>query len=450
MPFEDIGNVNITVEVIQGVSFEEVLRYQARVAAIIEAEPGLLRYTSTVGPSGSQTSMNNFSFSLFYVDKAKRKEDIQSIIRRLRGSVGRIPGVKVYVSQPPPLRIGGVSSKAFYQLSLQSADTTSLYASVDSFMRKVAAIPGVIDVNSDLMLRSPELRVHINRDKCAALGITPAQVEDALSLAYSNRQISTILAPTNDYMVILEMLPEFMDGVNSLNFLHIRSGNKVLVPLSTLVDFSTSVGPMAVNHTSQLPSVTLSFNLAEGHSIGPAVSAIQRLAATVLPDNITISFQGTAQAFQDSLGNLWLLLFMAVVVIYIVLGMLYESFIHPLTILSGLPSAALGALSVLVIFGRDLDIYGFVGIIMLVGIVKKNAIMMIDFALDARRSQNQDAARAIVSGALVRFRPILMTTLAALMGALPIAFGYGAGGETRQPLGLAVAGGLAVSQVLTL
>jgi len=364
--------------------------------------------------------------------------------------VAKIPGVRVYVSQPPPLRIGGVSSKAFYQLSLQSTDTAALYASVDPFMRKMAALPGVIDVNSDLMLRNPELRVDINRDKCAALGITPAQVEDALSLAYSNRQISTILAPTNDYMVILELRPEFMDGLNSLNHLHIRSGNRVLAPLSTLVDFSTSVGPMAVNHTSQLPSVTLSFNLAQGHSIGPAMSAIQRLAATDLPDNITTSFQGTAQAFQDSLGNLWLLLIMAVVVIYIVLGMLYESFIHPLTILSGLPSAALGALSTLAIFGKDLDIYGFVGIIMLVGIVKKNAIMMIDFALEARRGQNQDAARAIVSGALVRFRPILMTTLAALMGALPIAFGYGVGGETRQPLGLAVAGGLAVSQVLTL
>ncbi|MDL2306703.1 efflux RND transporter permease subunit [Desulfovibrio sp. OttesenSCG-928-C06] len=450
LPFEDIGNVDITVEVLQGISFEGVLEYQRQIAEIVMEEPNLLRWTSTVGASGPQSSMNNFSVFLRYKDKSDRNESIQSIIQRLRKKIGAIPGVRAFVNQPPPLRIGGSSSKALYQFTLQSTDTTELYASADSFRAKMAEIPGVIDVNSDLMLRNPELRVDINRDKCAALGITPAQVEEALSNAYSTRKVSTILAPTNDYEVILELLPEFRDDVNALNYLYIRSKNGNLVPLATLVELKTSVGPLTVNHNGQLPSVTVSFNLAQGFSIGEAVAAVERLAATDLPDSISTSFQGTAQAFRDSLGNLWLLLLMAVVVIYIVLGMLYESFIHPLTILSGLPSAALGALATLLIFGKDLDIYGFVGIIMLLGIVKKNAIMMIDFALEAQRKHGQDTAQSITQGALVRFRPILMTTLAALMGALPIAYGYGAGGEARQPLGLAVAGGLIVSQVLTL
>jgi HAE1 family hydrophobic/amphiphilic exporter-1 len=450
MPFEDIGNVSITVEVMQGVSFEAVLEYQKQIADMIGEEPGLIRWTSTVGASGPQSSMNNMSFFLRYHEKADRDEDLQSIIERLRSKISRLPGVRAFVIQPPPLRIGGTSSKALYQFTLQSTDTTVLYAGIDSFMHKMAALPGIIDVNSDLMLNNPELRVNINRDKCAALGVTAAQVEDALSNSYSTREVSTILAPTNDYMVILELKPEFMDDVDSLKYLYVRSSNGALVPLSTLVDMDTAAGPLAVNHTGQLPSVTISFNLAQGHSIGEAVADIERLAATDLPDSISTSFQGTAQAFQDSLDNLWTLLIMAVVVIYIVLGILYESFIHPLTILSGLPAAALGALATLLIFGKNLDIYGFVGIIMLVGIVKKNAIMMIDFALSAQREQGNDAAKAIVMGALVRFRPILMTTMAALMGALPIAAGLGAGGEARQPLGLAVAGGLVVSQLLTL
>ncbi|MDR2892570.1 MAG: efflux RND transporter permease subunit, partial [Deltaproteobacteria bacterium] len=450
MPFEDIGNVNITVEVIQGVSFEGVRKYQEQVDAIVRAERDLLRYTSTIGASGPQSSMNNFTFFLRYKEKSERDEGIQSIIRRLRQEISKIPGVRAYVTQPPPLRIGGSSSKALYQYTMQSTNTTELYASVDSFMRKMAEVPGVIDVNSDLLLRNPELRVEINRDKCAALGITPAQVEDALSNSYSTRSVSSILAPTNDYEVILELKPEFKNDVNALNFLYIRSQNGSLVPLNTLVTLSTGVGPMTVNHTGQLPSVTISFNLAEGYAISEAVSAVERLAATDLPDSISTSFRGTAQAFQESMGNLWMLLLMAVVVIYIVLGMLYESFIHPLTILSGLPSAALGALATLLIFGRELDIYAFVGIIMLVGIVKKNAIMMIDFALEAERGHGLDTTEAITRGALVRFRPILMTTMAAMMGALPIAVGYGAGGEARQPLGLAVTGGLVVSQLLTL
>jgi HAE1 family hydrophobic/amphiphilic exporter-1 len=450
MPFEDLGNVSITVEVMQGVSFEGVLEYQKEIAAIVDAEPHQIRWTSTVGASGPQNSMNNISFFLRYAEKADRNEDLQSIINRLRSKISRIPGVRAFVTQPPPLRIGGASSKALYQFTLQSTDTSILYASVDSFMSKMAALPGVIDVNSDLMLRNPELKVKINRDKCAALGITAAQVEDALSNSYSTRDVSTILAPTNDYKVILELKPEFMNDVSCLNFLYIRSGNGALVPLSTLVDFETTVGPLTVNHTGQIPSVTISFNLAGGYSIGEAVTEIGRLAATDLPASISTTFQGTAQAFQDSLGNLWMLLIMAVVVIYIVLGILYESFIHPLTILSGLPAAALGALVTLLVFGKDLDIYGFVGIIMLMGIVKKNAIMMIDFALSAQREHGKNPAESITRGALVRFRPILMTTLAALMGALPIAAGFGAGGEARQPLGLAVTGGLIVSQLLTL
>ncbi len=449
LPFEDTGTINITCEILQGSSFEQAVEYQEKVAAVVEQEKDLTYYSATVGASGPQSSMNFFSVQLRIKDKSERDESIQQVIQRLRMKLGRIPGVRVFVSQPAPIRLGA-SSRALYQFTLQSPDTEAMYLSVAPFMRKMAQLPGFIDVNSDLQMSNPELRVDIDRAKCAALGLNTTQVEEALSYAYSTRTVTTILAPTNDYSVILELLPEFRGDINALNYLYVRSGNGKLIPLRTVVTTRTTVGPLSISHTGQMNSVTISFNLAPGYSVGPAVEAVEALASTELPDNISTNFQGTAQVFQDSLDNLWLLLLMAVVVIYIVLGMLYESFIHPLTILSGLPSAAVGALATLLLFGKDLDIYGFVGIIMLIGIVKKNAIMMIDFALEGQRLQGLGMVDSIVQGALVRFRPIMMTTLAAMMGAVPIAVGYGAGAESRQPLGLAVVGGLLVSQFLTL
>jgi HAE1 family hydrophobic/amphiphilic exporter-1 len=305
------------------------------------------------------------------------------------------------------------------------------------------------DVTSDLQITSPKVRVDIDRDKASALGITADQVENALYDAYGNRQVSTIYTPTNQYWVILELDPAYQEDPNALSLLYVRSSKGQLVPLNAVAKLTPGVGPLTVNHLGQLPSVTLSFDLRPGDSIGAAVSQVERIGRTVLPATISGTFQGSAQAFQSSMRGMGLLVVLAVLVIYIVLGILYESFIHPVTILSGLPSAGVGALATLILFRHDLNIYGFVGIIMLVGIVKKNAIMMIDFALQAE-GRGKPPAEAIYEGCLLRFRPIMMTTMAALMATLPIALGAGQGAESRRPLGLAVVGGLVVSQLLTL
>jgi HAE1 family hydrophobic/amphiphilic exporter-1 len=305
-------------------------------------------------------------------------------------------------------------------------------------------------VTSDLQISNPQVNIEIQRDKASALGVTAQQVEDALYTAYSSRQISTIFAPNNQYQVIMELDPRYQLDPNALSLLYIRSSNGSLVPLNAVANMTKGVGPLAVNHLGQITSVTISFNLRPGVSLGQAVDVVRKVAAKTLPSAISTSFQGAAQAFQSSMEGLGLLLIMAILVIYIVLGILYESFIHPLTILSGLPSAGFGALLTLMIFHIDLNIYAFVGVIMLIGIVKKNAIMMIDFALDAERKEGKSASDAIYQGCLIRFRPIMMTTMAALMATLPIALGFGAGSESRRPLGLAVLGGLLFSQLITL
>jgi HAE1 family hydrophobic/amphiphilic exporter-1 len=311
-------------------------------------------------------------------------------------------------------------------------------------------LPGLQDVTSDLQIKNPEINIEIERDKASALGVSAQQIEDGLSSAYSSRQISTIFAPTNEYQVIVELEPRYQMDPSALSLLYIRSQKGALVPLSTVATITQGVGPLTVNHLGQLPAVTISFNLRPGVSLGDAVEAVQKIARTTLPPTISTSFQGTAQAFQSSIRGLGILLIMAILVIYIVLGILYESFIHPLTILSGLPSAGFGALLTLLIFHVDLNIYAFVGVIMLVGLVKKNAIMMIDFALEAERKEGKSPAEAIYQGCLIRFRPIMMTTMSALLGTLPIALGFGAGAESRRPLGLAVVGGLLFSQIITL
>lgn len=349
----------------------------------------------------------------------------------------------------PPIRIGGVLTKSLYQFTLQSPDIQTLFHYAPLLEAKMKDLPGLEDVTSDLFIKNPQVTVDIKRDKAASLGITAQQVEDALYYAYGSRQISTIYTQNNEYPVIMELLPKFQQDPEALRYLYVQSNQGQLVPLNVVASLTESLGPLVVNHSGQLPAVTISFNLKPGMALGTAVGEVEKLARRFLPATITTSFQGSAQAFQASLQGLWLLLIMSILVIYLILGILYESFIHPVTILSGLPSAGVGALVTLMLFGFDLNIYAFVGIIMLVGIVKKNAIMMIDFALEAQRA-GKTPAEAIYSGALVRFRPIMMTTMAALMGSLPIALGFGAGGEARQPLGLAVVGGLLVSQLLTL
>jgi HAE1 family hydrophobic/amphiphilic exporter-1 len=372
------------------------------------------------------------------------------VLQRLRGRLAQVPGVRVFLQNPPPISIGGRASKGQYQLTLQSPNIEELYREGAVLEERLRELTQIQDVSSDLEIKNPQLNVSIDRDKASSLGISAYQIEDALATAYGNREVSTIYASNNTYKVMVELEPKYQANPDALALLYVRSKDGRLVTMDSLATWSVGAGPLSVNHSGQLPSVTLSFNLRPGVSLGDAVTAVEDVARQTLPDGISTAFQGEAQAFQSSFQGLWLLLAMAIVVIYIVLGILYESFIHPLTILSGLPSAGVGALLTLYVFGQDLNIYGFVGIIMLIGIVKKNAIMMIDFALEAQRESNLDPARAIFDGALVRFRPIMMTTMAALMGTLPIALGMGAGAEARRPLGLAVVGGLVVSQLLTL
>ena len=383
------------------------------------------------------------------------------IIRELRPQLSRIPGIRASLQNPPVIRIGGRISRSLYQFTLQSPDSAELYKHAYLFEERLHALPDLRDVGSDLQLKNPQLSVVMDRDKAATMGITaqgisPRQVEEAFWNAYSTRRVTTITTPNNQYEVILELDPKFQNDPSALSQLYIRSNTgqnstaQPMIPLGSIANFKYTAGPMSVNHSGQLPSVTLSFNLREGVALGDVVENVNKLARSTLPASITTSFQGTAQEFQSSIKSLWVLLALAVFVVYLVLGILYESFIHPLTILSGLPSAGLGALFALYWLGMDLSIYAFVGLIMLIGIVKKNAIMMVDFALDGQRNEGKPPAQAIYEGALVRFRPIMMTTMSAIVGAVPIAIGWGAGAEARQPLGVAVVGGLIVSQVLTL
>jgi HAE1 family hydrophobic/amphiphilic exporter-1 len=379
-----------------------------------------------------------------------RRTTPEQIIDRLRPKLNAIPGIRTYLQNPPLVRIGGFVSRSLYQYTLQGTNIAELYRSADAFEKRVQTVPGLTDVNSDLQISSPQITVDIDRDRASALGVTASQVEDALYDAYGAREISNIYMPTNTYYVIMELMPQYQRDPNRMPLLYVRSNQGKLVALDSVAKLRTEVSALTIAHLGQLPAVTVSFNLLPGVSLGDAVDRIGELARDTLPASIRTSFQGTAAAYQSSLTGMGVLLVMAILVIYMVLGILYESFIHPLTILSGLPSAGLGALATLLIFHDELNIYSFVGIIMLIGIVKKNAIMMIDFALEVQHTQGLPAAEAIHEACLVRFRPIMMTTMAALMGTFPIALGLGAGGEARRPLGLAVVGGLVVSQLLTL
>ena len=450
LPSEDIGQVFGFTEGAQGISFPEMKRHQKAVAEVLLHDPNVENLLSSCGPRGHISNGNQGIVFAKLKDRRVRKLSVDQIIQELRPKLAQIPGIQVYLQNPPPIRIGGTLTKSQYQYTLQDPDTGELYRYAPVLQSKMRSVPGLQDVTSDMQLTNPQVNVQIDRDKAGALGITPQKIEDALYTAYGTRQISTIYAPNNEYQVIMELAPEFQRHPDDMAKLYIHAASGELVPLSTLVHFTQNVGPLQVAHTGQLPSVTISFNLKPGVAIGDAISRVDAVARRTLPATVTTSFQGTAQAFQSSFQGLGMLLLMAILVIYLVLGILYESFIHPLTILSALPFAGFGALVTLLLFHTELSIYAFVGIIMLVGIVKKNGIMMIDFAIEAQRNEGKAPADAIFEACIVRFRPIMMTTMAALMGTLPIAMGFGAGAESRRPLGLAVVGGLVFSQLLTL
>jgi HAE1 family hydrophobic/amphiphilic exporter-1 len=450
LPSEDTGQIFAFTEAAQGISFEDMVKHQKELAAIVTKDPNIDAFMSAVGASGLSAANNVGRMFMRLKPRKERELSADEIIQELRPKVAQVTGIQMFMQNLPSIRIGGQLTKSQYQFTLQSPDTGELYRSAIELESKMRVLPQLQDVTSDLQIKNPQVNIDINRDKASALGITAQHVEDALYYAYGSRQVSTIYAPNNQYQVILELDPRYQMDPSALSMLYIHSNTGQVVPLNTLATLTQNTGPLTVNHLGQLPAVTISFNLKPGVSLGDAVNIVEKLARVTLPQTVGTSFQGTAQAFKSSTQGLWLLLIMALLIIYIVLGILYESFIHPLTILSGLPAAGFGALITLMLFHKDLNIYAFVGVIMLLGIVKKNAIMMIDFALEAQRKEGKGPIDAIYEGALIRFRPIMMTTMSALMGTLPIAIGFGAGAETRRPLGLAVVGGLIVSQLLTL
>jgi HAE1 family hydrophobic/amphiphilic exporter-1 len=481
LPAEDRSQIFISTEAAQGISFDAMRQHQLELNKIVFDDPNRNDFFSSVG----SFSASNGGIIFIHLKERKDRPATQSpammhleqryggvpvagsairaiapffahhptideVIGEFREKFSTVTGINAYMQNLPPIQVGGQITKSQYQLALQSPDTAELYRDSTSFMKEMAKLPGLMDVTTDLLIANPQVNVNIDRDKASALGVSAQQVEDALYTAYGQRQISTIYAPNDEYWVVMELEDKYQADPAALSMLYVHSSSGNLVPLNAVANLTTNLGPLTVNHLGQLPAVTISFNLKNGVAIGDAVNSINKLAREVLPPTVTTEFQGAAQAFQASLTGLGILLFMAILVIYIVLGILYESFIHPITILSGLPSAAFGALLTLQMFHLSLDLYGFVGVIMLIGIVKKNAIMMVDFAIERERHSHKTAEEAIYEGCLIRFRPIMMTTMAALMGTLPIALGSGAGADSRRPLGLAVVGGLVFSQAVTL
>ena len=473
LPSEDGGFIFGVTMAQQGISFDSMKEHQEALTHLVVADHNVENIMSFAGaggpggggnsgaffvdlkdrPSGRTQMVNWFKDRLqiaYPHDPKYRYIDTDQFLQELRPRLFAVPGIMAFLQNPPPIQIGGYLTKSQYQFTLQGPDTKELYREALKLEGELSTVPGLQDVNTDLQVSNPQVNVEIDRDRANTLGVSAFQVENALETAYSSRQISTILTPNNEYWVMAELLPKYQMDPQALSLLYLHSSSGQLVPLSAVSKLTQTLGPLVVNHAGQLPSVTVSFNLKPGTALGDAVDRVEQIARQTLPSDLSANFTGSAQQFQSSLVGMSVLLIITILVIYIVLGILYESFIHPLTILSGLPSAALGALLTLMYFGYDLDLYGFVGIIMLVGIVKKNAIMMIDFALDAERNAGKTTQEAIYSGALVRFRPIMMTTMAALMGTLPIALGFGAGAESRRPLGLCVVGGLVFSQLITL
>jgi hydrophobic/amphiphilic exporter-1 (mainly G- bacteria), HAE1 family len=445
IPSQDSGAIFGPTMAAQDISFPSMARHQRAVADIIQKDPNVDGVFAFAGDGNT---------GIVYVmlkPRSQRALSVDQVIAELRPKLFSVPGMLAFLQNPPPITITGQESNSVYQLTLQSANLQEIYNWVPQLTTKMQSLPGFVDVNSDLQIQSPQLKLDIDRDRALSLGVTPQQIESALAASYGNQQVSTIFTPSNQYQVITEVEPRYQSSPDALAKLYVHSSQGPLVPLESVVKMSRSVGPLSVNHFGQLPAVTISFNLTPGFSLGQAADRVNEAIRELrIPPTISTTFQGTVKEFQKSFRNMTILLIVAVLVIYIILGILYESFIHPITILSGLPSAVFGALLTLKLFHKELDLFAFVGLIMLIGVVKKNAIMMIDFALEAQRLEGKDARHAIYQGCLLRFRPIMMTTMAALCGTLPIAIGYGEGGDARQPLGLAVVGGLVVSQFLTL
>jgi HAE1 family hydrophobic/amphiphilic exporter-1 len=450
LPSEDAGQIFCFVEGPQDISFDAMVELQRSVAEIVRQDPNVDAVMSFVGAGGPSSSLNTGRITINLKPYAQRKSADQ-VVRELRPKLANVLGAKVFIQNVPAIRIGGQITRSMYQYVVRSANVEELYQWAPRIEQKLRALPGLVDVSSDLQIARPEVTVQIEREKASALGVSAQSIENALNNAYGAKQVSTIYTSIDQYFVILELDPRYQTDPSVLSLLYVRSSTGALVPLNALAKMSYGVGPMQVTHLGQLPSVTFSFDLRAGVALSEAINQVQAgMRELAVPATLTASFSGTAQAFQSSLQGMGILILLSVVVIYLVLGILYESFIHPLTILSGLPTAGLGALLTLMLFGVELNMYAFVGIIMLVGIVKKNAIMMIDFAIEAQRKEHMPPEQAIHQAGLIRFRPIMMTTMAALMGSLPIAIGFGAGGGARMPLGLAVVGGLLLSQVLTL
>lgn len=449
IPSTDIGQITGTTQAAQDISFEEMAKHQQAVVDILRRDPNIAAINSTIGSGGPNASANLGRIFIRLKPRSDRPLSADQVIQELRPKLAQIPGIKTFLQNPPAINIGGQQTKAQYQFTLTSPSFAQLQQASPKLEAALLKLPELQDVNSDLQINNPQVQVNVNRQQAEFLGLDMTQIQTALGYAYGTRQVSTIDASDSQYQVILGVEPQYQQDANALNLLSVRSSNGQLVPLSAVATLDRTVGPLTVNHTGQLASVTLSFNLQPGISLGDVASKIEQIAHQILPASINTSFQGSAQAFQSSLQGLGWLLLAAILVIYIVLGILYEDFIHPLTILSSLPSAGFGALLTLLLFNVDLNIYAFVGIILLIGIVKKNGIMMVDFAVEAQRA-GKSPYHAIYEACLVRFRPIMMTTMAALLGTLPIALGFGAGADARRSLGLAVVGGLVFSQLLTL
>jgi HAE1 family hydrophobic/amphiphilic exporter-1 len=445
VPDDDTNEINVNYETAQGTSSKKIEEYVVSLSQVIRKDPNVRSFSAPI-----RSNNNLGSFNIHLKPREDRRLDVFQIAQQYRAKFQSLPGMRIFPRIPPALTIGTQQGNALYLFTLQSSDIDELYRASQAFQPKIAGLPGLQDVSSDLQIKKPVLRVAIDRDKAAAVNLTAQDVENALSDAFSGRWVSTIYAPDDQYKVILELEPKYQADPNALAAIYLKSSDGHLVPMSAVTTVSQTVSAQSVRHYGQLPSVSFSFNLKPGVSLGEAVTQVQDLANSALPASIVTRFQGTASTFQSSQQNLLFLLILAIVIIYIVLGILYESYIHPITILSGLPSAGFGALLTLMLFHIDLNIYSFVGLIMLVGIVKKNAIMQIDFALEAERTKGKSPMEAIYQGCLVRFRPIMMTSMAAMLGSLPLAMGYGQGGQARRPLGLTVVGGLLFSQLITL
>jgi hydrophobic/amphiphilic exporter-1 (mainly G- bacteria), HAE1 family len=448
IPDTDKDSLNVNMQAAQGTSYYESVAYTQRLIDTVNQNPYVEAMMVNAGGGGGGGGFGGFNIQL--TPRATRPVTAQQIAQQLRGPVGRFPGFRAFVNVPAALQIGGFRGNSSFNLNVQSLNYDELYTWAPQLEKAIAALPDVLDVSDNMELRSPRVNMTIDRDKAAAVGLNATQITQTLSDGFGQQLVGTIYGTNTQYRVVLELDPKYQERPESLKKVSFRTQQGRLIPLESVVNIKEDVGPQSVNHYGQLPAANISFGLKPGVSLGTAIDEVNQVARRVLPATVTTSFQGSAKVFQASLSNLSLLFFIAIGVVYIVLGMLYESYIHPITILSGLPSAALGGLLTLWLFGNELNIYSFVGLVLLIGLVMKNAIMQIDFALEAERQQNKTPAEAIYEGCIVRFRPIMMTRMATMLGAMPIALGLGAGGEARRPLGLAVVGGLLVSQIITL